>query len=533
MSRWVSAGCLAALLLSCFGGVLLQDEVFSYRDSAEYHEPLARLARQEWLAGRLPLWDPTVNGGVPLLGNPAAAVLYPGKVLELLPPPWGGRVFVVVHVMLAFLAARAMLRGWDVSREGADLGAAAYAFGAPVLFQYSNVIYLVGAAWLPLGFRAVDRVVRLKRRAAVAELAAVLALIALGGDPESAYLLVVCGFVYALGLACRTAPDGLRVPGGRLGSLAGLVAGLTVWVGLTLLSARVVKSSRWWFPLAAEGPYPAWYQAGLAACWGAAGVWWVRRAKRGGGEAPLVGLAGAAVLALATGALAFWPALELSRLSVRSAEGSAHAIYPFSVEPYRAVEWLWPGFFGPFRRAERQWLHLMPPRHVVQTWAPSLYLGGLTILLAAAGRATRPERALAGLADGRRRGQRSWGARRIREPRLVGPRVARGRGVARRARRRPRRRGAGRRRRQRRRRRGLLAARRGLARVRRIPISGKIAHVHVSGPRGPGRRGVGPCAGGANPRLETRRRRAHSLDRWNNYGFAHARAGPRVAGVGG
>jgi hypothetical protein len=40
-----------------------------------------------------------------------------------------------------------LARSWGRSPTAAALAALAYGFGAPVLFQYCNVIYLVGAAW--------------------------------------------------------------------------------------------------------------------------------------------------------------------------------------------------------------------------------------------------------------------------------------------------------------------------------------------------------------------------------------------------
>ena len=76
-----------------------------------------------------------------------------------------------------------------------------YTFGVPILFQYCNVIYLVGAAWLPLGMHAIDRWVRLGRFWGLWELAGVLAMQVLGGDPETAYLSGLAGAGYALGLA--------------------------------------------------------------------------------------------------------------------------------------------------------------------------------------------------------------------------------------------------------------------------------------------------------------------------------------------
>jgi hypothetical protein len=70
---------LAALTLSCHGGALLRGEQFGYRDATHYYYPLYQKVQQEWSAGRWPLWEPEENGGMPLLGNPTAAVLYPGK----------------------------------------------------------------------------------------------------------------------------------------------------------------------------------------------------------------------------------------------------------------------------------------------------------------------------------------------------------------------------------------------------------------------------------------------------------------------
>src|SRR3954452_22998965 len=104
----------------------------------------------------------------------------------------------------------ALLRGWGTSWAGSALGAMGYAFGGPILFQYCNIIYLVGAAWVPLGFLAVDRWLRLGRRRALLGLALVLAMEALGGDPESAYLTGICAGGYAAALAWGRAVEHRR-----------------------------------------------------------------------------------------------------------------------------------------------------------------------------------------------------------------------------------------------------------------------------------------------------------------------------------
>src|SRR5918997_1569698 len=89
-------GCLAGLFLACYGRAIFRGEQFAYRDAAHYYYPLYQRVQAEWDAGRWPLWEPEVNGGMPLLGNPTAAVLYPGKlVFALLPYAWGARLYVV------------------------------------------------------------------------------------------------------------------------------------------------------------------------------------------------------------------------------------------------------------------------------------------------------------------------------------------------------------------------------------------------------------------------------------------------------
>ena len=97
------------------------------------------------------------------------------------------------------------MRSWGTSWFGSALSALSYAFGSPILFQYCNIIYLIGAAWLPLGIHAIDRWVRLGRRWGLVELAIVLSMQVLGGEPQAAYLLGMAGIGYASLLAWNRA----------------------------------------------------------------------------------------------------------------------------------------------------------------------------------------------------------------------------------------------------------------------------------------------------------------------------------------
>ncbi len=86
------------LLVVCFRRVLFEDGQFVHFDAGFFYYPLYLRVQQEWDAGRWPLWDPCQNGGTPLLGNPVAAVFYPGKLIyAVFTYAWGTRLYIIAH----------------------------------------------------------------------------------------------------------------------------------------------------------------------------------------------------------------------------------------------------------------------------------------------------------------------------------------------------------------------------------------------------------------------------------------------------
>jgi len=383
-------GSLMTLLLACFSDALFRGGQFAYRDAAHYYYPLYERVQQEWNEGRWPLWAPEENGGVPLLGNPTAAVLYPGKILyALFPYAWGARLYVVAHTVLAFLAMLALMRWWGTSWIGATLSALSYAFAAPILFQYCNIIFLVGAAWIPLGFRAADRWLRCGRRLGLLELAVVLALQTLGGDPQSTYLTGVCAVGYAFSLTwLRTRSGPLRIRGWQVAALAAVLA--IGWVTVVLALAVVLPNYRTRHTPPLPLAWMPWAPIAVLTVWAGVGGYLVLRWFRNRREALVVpmlaGLGGAGVLAGVLAAAQLVPVFEFTRQSGRAAGGGPHDIYPFSLEPLRLFELIWPNVYGTTFEGNRSWLALIP--HLSQhahVWIPSLYMGGLALVLAVGG----------------------------------------------------------------------------------------------------------------------------------------------------
>ena len=358
------------LLLFVFRPVMFRGEQFGFRDAAHFYYPLYLRVQQEWQAGRWPLWDPWQNGGQPLLGSPMAAVLYPGKLIYApLPYAWAVPALCGRTHGPGLRRHGWRWRGhWASARSARASAALSYAFGAPVLFQHCNVIYLVGAAWVPWGLRALDRLLRLRRPWAIVELAVVLAMQVLGGDPQAAYLTVVCGVGYAAILSIR---QPCPSP-----STAWWLCAAWAWPG----------SSPWWpwlagVPRSPVGSASVW----VPRCWPGEGRSLGRLALPSPtGRRPRARLAGLAAgcwpCALAGAQLL--PTVEFVGLASRTGDRIPTIRTRYSIEPYRLVELVWPWAFGHPLPENRSWIQVLPPRSDRERWEPSLYVGGLTIVLA-------------------------------------------------------------------------------------------------------------------------------------------------------
>ena len=103
---------LAALVFVCFPGVVLGSATFFYRDFAIFGYPLAFYHREAFYSGRVPLWNPLNNCGLPFLAQWNTLTLYPLSLIYLLfPLSWSLGVFSLLHQFLGglglyFLAVR-------------------------------------------------------------------------------------------------------------------------------------------------------------------------------------------------------------------------------------------------------------------------------------------------------------------------------------------------------------------------------------------------------------------------------------------
>ena len=190
--------------------------------------------------------------------------------------PWAVRLYTVVHVVVAWAGMFVLGRDLAAVHHRRRPRRAGYAFGAPVLFQYCNIIYLVGAAWVPWGFLALELLLGRQRRCGTARPGGGAGPAGArgrsrGGLSDPPLRRRLCAGACRAG-PCRTCGQ----PGSPADARWWCSALLFVWVGLTLAVALVAPR----IPAAA-----AWLPRGVhlrALGWG---LWPVWRASGPGGDA--------------------------------------------------------------------------------------------------------------------------------------------------------------------------------------------------------------------------------------------------------
>ncbi len=97
----------------------------------------------------------------------------------------------------------------------------------------------------------------------------------------------------------------------------------------------------------------------------------------------IAGLLAAGILGAALGCAQLVPVFEFTAQSGRAAGQGPHDLFPFSLGPARLIELLWPDIYGTHFAGNRFWLSAILSRRLqAEIWIPSLYVGGLTLLLA-------------------------------------------------------------------------------------------------------------------------------------------------------
>lgn len=228
-----------ALPFALFGVPAAVGVTWLVGDNLIQNFPLRVLVGTDLRHGHLPLWDPYLWSGSPLLSAFNAGAAYPTTWLFAVLP--GVLAWVVNQAVVEVAAAAGMLlllRVLGRSWTAAGLGALSFAYGGFMAVQALHIDVVQAAAWLPWAFAALDRIAhRPQGRSAVpwvALLAGAIGLMGLSGAAEPILDGGVVLAVYALWLIVHNR-------GRRIALVVASAVG--VGVGLLLAGAQLVPGA--------------------------------------------------------------------------------------------------------------------------------------------------------------------------------------------------------------------------------------------------------------------------------------------------
>ncbi len=324
------------LWLLLFWPLMSGRTVVGFRDSAYFFYPYYQWIDQTWAAGEIPLWNPFCDLGYPVIGDTTSAVFYPGKIifsLRFLSYPSRYGLFISVHVLLAGIGAYWFTRRMGASMTAATLAAVSYALGGSVLFQSTNVIYLVSAALLPFALSSTWNMFRHRHPVRAVSTGVFLGLLVLGGDPQMAYVVGLITVALAMAKVVKIGNavsfnQRHAIDRFRLARFTFRQISIALFVAATLSAVQILPGVNWARDSRrADAPYSSFSQ------------WWD-------------------------------PIQDGSRLD---------EIYQFSQPPWSLMELFWPNVSGRPYPTDQRWAGRLPAAD--RMWTPSLYMGLPAILL--------------------------------------------------------------------------------------------------------------------------------------------------------
>jgi hypothetical protein len=228
LSVWV-----AILALPMIQGQWL---VATYSDQYAAGYAFRSWGTSQWRAlGHVPLWNPTLFGGLPFVGAGHGDIFYPTSFLRLvLPVATVMNLGFVLHYLVAGLATYALLRRLRVSWVGAVVGGLGYQLSG-LLLSYPLPGHdgkLFASTALPLACLGLVLALRERRMVGYPIVAASVALALLGHVQMAYYLLIATG-IFALYLTFGE--KSTERPARRLAWLGGALAAVLVGFGLSMI----------------------------------------------------------------------------------------------------------------------------------------------------------------------------------------------------------------------------------------------------------------------------------------------------------
>ncbi|MDQ3009743.1 MAG: YfhO family protein, partial [Acidobacteriota bacterium] len=203
--RLAVAVALVALPLIYFLPVFIWNLTLAPGDGLTQNLGVRVLIGQMLRAGQLPLWNPYIFAGTPLLASIYPGALYPPNwIFAVLSPPAAMNFVVITTYHLALIGTYLYARRIGVNRIGALIAGLAFTFGGFMMAHAGHTSRIAAAAWLPWILLAIEHLYWRMSWRWVALGAAFIALQLFAGEPQmNFYTILVCGAFAVFSLTVR------------------------------------------------------------------------------------------------------------------------------------------------------------------------------------------------------------------------------------------------------------------------------------------------------------------------------------------
>ncbi|MBI1765516.1 MAG: YfhO family protein [Acidobacteria bacterium] len=193
--RWLSATVFILAPLLYFFPAVLGQVTLAPGDGWSQIFGIRVLIGQMLQQGMLPLWNPYIFAGMPLLASIQPGALYPPTwVFAVFSPQAAMNLMVITTYHLALLGAYLYARRIGQTRLGALVAGLAFAFGGYLVAHLGHTNRIAAAAWLPWILLALEELHQRARWRWVTLGALFIALQLFAGEPQmTCYTIIVAG----------------------------------------------------------------------------------------------------------------------------------------------------------------------------------------------------------------------------------------------------------------------------------------------------------------------------------------------------
>ncbi len=156
--RWSVPVFLAGLTLFFYWKIIFTGRVMFPWDAVDFFYPYFSFVHEELRHFRLPLWDPYVMSGYPIIGDPESQTFYPGMWLMVLLHPFSYlpyklvEVVEILHFFLAGLFMYYLAKSFVRRSVAALFGAVLFMFSGAMVAHTEHLASIESMAWYPLVF---------------------------------------------------------------------------------------------------------------------------------------------------------------------------------------------------------------------------------------------------------------------------------------------------------------------------------------------------------------------------------------------